>query len=113
MENIIHYTDATAFLSILKNQELWASDAKYLNDYDEINHGKHIFIEEFKLLGDNGSEGSVSDITTIIIEFLSWQSVRHYFLAHEASCVTPHKTRRNSKVTSFRLWAHSCTARYC
>jgi hypothetical protein len=34
-------------------------------------------------------------------------------LAHEAIYVTPHNMRRNSKVTSLRLCAHSCIARYC
>jgi hypothetical protein len=34
-------------------------------------------------------------------------------LAHEANCVTPHRMRRKPRETSFRLWAHSCTARYC
>ncbi len=33
--------------------------------------------------------------------------------AHEAICVTPHKMRRNSRVTSLRLCAHSWMARYC
>jgi glycosyltransferase involved in cell wall biosynthesis len=34
------------------------------------------------------------------------------FEAHEAICVTPHRMRRKSRVTSLRLCAHSCTARY-
>lgn len=33
--------------------------------------------------------------------------------AHEANCVTPQRMRRKPRETSFRLWAHSCTARYC
>jgi hypothetical protein len=33
-------------------------------------------------------------------------------LAHEAICVTPHRMRRKSMVTSLILCAHSCTARY-
>jgi len=88
MRNIIHYTDGPAFLNILKNQELWASDAKYLNDYNEINHGKNIFIKELGLLGDNGLEGSASDITTSIIEFLSWRSVGIISFSQEADLLS-------------------------
>ena len=39
---IYHYTSAEAFLSIIKNCELWLSNHSYLNDSQELIHGLEI-----------------------------------------------------------------------
>lgn len=36
---LFHYTDASAVMSILVNQELWLTDFRYLNDAEEMKNG--------------------------------------------------------------------------
>lgn len=47
MKNIYHYTDAAALASILENEELWATNAYFMNDHQEIKLGKSVIEEEY------------------------------------------------------------------
>jgi hypothetical protein len=37
-----HYTSTAAFISIVRNNELWLSDATFLNDRMEVEHGRQL-----------------------------------------------------------------------
>jgi hypothetical protein len=41
-ETLFHYTSSAALISIITNNELWLSDATFLNDRVEITHGRAI-----------------------------------------------------------------------
>jgi len=41
---LYHYTDASGFLGIVKNHSLWATNALFLNDAEEIKYGISIFL---------------------------------------------------------------------
>ncbi|MED7789453.1 hypothetical protein [Francisella sp. 19X1-34] len=44
-KKLYHYTDLTAFKSILENKSLWMSNPKYLNDSEEFIEGKNKVIK--------------------------------------------------------------------
>lgn len=41
--DVYHYTDTSGFISIMQNQELWASHIAFMNDRFEFLHGKELF----------------------------------------------------------------------
>jgi hypothetical protein len=43
MASLYHYTSGNSLLSILHSQSFWATDIRFLNDYEELNRGLHIF----------------------------------------------------------------------
>lgn len=43
---LFHYTDAYAFLSILKDRQFWATDHRFLNDADEMLIGERLIRQE-------------------------------------------------------------------
>ena len=45
-KDIYHYTDINGFISIMENQELWASHIRFMNDYSEYLYGEKMFIKE-------------------------------------------------------------------
>ncbi|HEY0013239.1 MAG TPA: DUF2971 domain-containing protein [Allosphingosinicella sp.] len=45
---LFHYTSSAALISILRNNELWLSDATFLNDRVEIEHGRKIACERIR-----------------------------------------------------------------
>jgi hypothetical protein len=42
-ERLYHYTSSTAFLSIVKENALWFSDFRYMNDLSELRYGVDLF----------------------------------------------------------------------
>lgn len=49
--DLFHYTDSSALMGILENEELWATDTRFLNDISELQWAKHVFekvIAEFQ-----------------------------------------------------------------
>lgn len=46
--DVYHYTDINGFISIMQNQELWASHIAFMNDKSEYLHGKDLFLNQFK-----------------------------------------------------------------
>lgn len=61
---LYHYTNTAGLLGILKSQTLWASDAEYLNDAEELKYGRREMLdalraEEKRILANGGTiEGS-------------------------------------------------------
>jgi len=45
---LYHYTDAPGLLGILKTRELWATNALYMNDAQEVHHGHNLAREFIK-----------------------------------------------------------------
>ncbi|MBL4763575.1 MAG: DUF2971 domain-containing protein [Gammaproteobacteria bacterium] len=43
MASLYHYTSGYSLLSIIQSQFLWATDIRFLNDYEELNRGLDIF----------------------------------------------------------------------
>lgn len=54
MASLYHYTSGDSLLAILRSQSFWATDIRFLNDYEELNRGLDIF-ESF-------AEGLVEDM---------------------------------------------------
>lgn len=66
--SLFHYTDAHALFTILKKQELWLSDIRYMNDHSEFNHGIDVIkklikkhhgaeaVRKFKWVADTGKD---------------------------------------------------------
>jgi len=52
-ETFFHYTTAEALVPILENDELWLSEATFLNDRNEIRHGETIAMLRLKSLSEN------------------------------------------------------------
>lgn len=46
--SLYHYTDAQAVHSILKNQKIWMTDIRFLNDSQELHDGLKILTEQLK-----------------------------------------------------------------
>ena len=46
--HLYHYTTAGGLKSIIENQEIWATDIFYLNDWMEFHHGKEMFIGQIE-----------------------------------------------------------------
>lgn len=44
-ESIYHYTSASALMNIIKANEFWVTNGKYLNDYTEISYIEEVFKE--------------------------------------------------------------------
>ncbi|WP_417813890.1 DUF2971 domain-containing protein [Thalassospira alkalitolerans] len=40
LDTLYHYTDLKGFQSIIEGKSIWASDIRYLNDYEEVKAGK-------------------------------------------------------------------------
>jgi hypothetical protein len=43
MASLYHYTSGKALLGILQSHYFWATDIRFLNDYEELNRGLDIF----------------------------------------------------------------------
>ncbi|MHA2023598.1 MAG: hypothetical protein ACTSWQ_08040, partial [Candidatus Thorarchaeota archaeon] len=43
-DTLYHYTGATALIGIIKNESVWASDARFLNDWREFEEGLSILV---------------------------------------------------------------------
>ncbi len=48
VSDVYHYTDISGFISIMQNQELWASHIAFMNDKSEYLHGKELFQRQLK-----------------------------------------------------------------
>lgn len=57
--DVYHYTDINGFISIMENQELWASHIAFMNDKSEYLHGKELFQRRIrgKIPSVSGREG--------------------------------------------------------
>lgn len=47
-EKLFHYTSSAALLNIVRSQELWFTDYRYLNDLSELTYGVDLFKEEIE-----------------------------------------------------------------
>lgn len=61
-----HYTDLNGFISIMQNQELWASHISFMNDTSEYLHGKKMFQDELSCRITNGTTQEKALLTEIL-----------------------------------------------
>jgi hypothetical protein len=45
---LYHYTTLDGFVGIIEKQEIWASHVRYMNDSEEVSHGRFLAIEILK-----------------------------------------------------------------
>ena len=62
-KQLFHYTDAAGFLGILETQEIWATDASCLNDWQELIYAKELIAEELERLCEYPSWNRTFKIT--------------------------------------------------
>jgi hypothetical protein len=72
MTSIYHYTSGDSLLGIIKSKNLWATDIRFLNDFEELNKGLKLF-EEFSksftegILEQDDSYDSVCKLIKVLI----------------------------------------------
>lgn len=69
-ESLFHYTSSAAFLSIIKNGELWFSDYRYMNDLSELNYGIELFKRILSERSDAESDNDDSHILFVALKEL-------------------------------------------
>ena len=81
--SIHHYTNIDAVKSIIENQELWLTHARYMNDSDELLHGIHmgfpdwVKLEKEKHLKEKGTLDDFDEdgVTQDYIEAHKWFNI--------------------------------------
>lgn len=53
---LVHYTSASAGLKILQNKEIWMRRVSCMNDFSEVQHGKDLFIDLWKIQKRHSTE---------------------------------------------------------
>ena len=113
MTKLYHYTSGTALHGIVENEELWATDLRFLNDYKELDHGLKLF-EDYslsimeqaikKLGSENNTEGFSYTTTQII------KNIRFH-----ADLLPIHVVSFSKKEDNLRQWMAYCTSEvgYC
>lgn len=61
-ETLYHYTSIDGLMGILRNESIWLTDYQYLNDMEEIEHGKSIVKNAAKALLDSSDDQSKNDL---------------------------------------------------
>lgn len=66
-KSLFHYTSTAALISIVRNNELWLSDATFLNDQLEIDHGRDV---AYKRVRAAASAATRSEVAAMLTEAL-------------------------------------------
>jgi hypothetical protein len=66
-KSFFHYTSTAALISIVRNNELWLSDATFLNDRLEIDHGRDV---AYKRVRAAASAATRSEVVAMLTEAL-------------------------------------------
>jgi hypothetical protein len=78
-DELYHYTNADAALHILESGELWASNALFLNDAEEIEHGIGIYANVVEAVRARGTHSQrtldLFDSSTLHAEMLRQSAV--------------------------------------
>lgn len=76
---IHHYTSSAALISIVSNNELWLSEATYLNDRHEIELGRRLACGRVKAkIGEGGSPEVQSMLERTLANFERWTDPQVY-----------------------------------
>lgn len=110
MTKLYHYTSGNALHGIIENSEFWATDLRFLNDYQELEHGLTLFENHYKEI----SKGLLNKINNAneLCEFmeqivLNIRRNAHYLPIHVISFST--------KKDNLRQWMAYCKTEvgYC
>lgn len=67
IDNLFQYTRNSTLPSLLKSQQIWATEFRYLNDPTEFSHGMIQFIKEFEMfLTKKLKPGSMEELVDLI-----------------------------------------------
>ncbi len=56
---LFHYTDVTGLHGIIESRALWATDARFLNDQSEMDHGRDFILEKIDERASKSSSESI------------------------------------------------------
>lgn len=82
---IYHYTDLNGLMGILQNKGFWLSEAKYLNDKEELYNGRNLTIKLINNLIDKKRYSCFKDILLKTITLLKKNEFKDYYIASFSS----------------------------
>lgn len=77
---IFHYTSAAALISIVRNNELWLSDATFLNDRVEIEHGRKLARVRLEAAVDSEQRDEVRAMLELTLAKFSAQTAPYVYV---------------------------------
>jgi hypothetical protein len=84
---LYHYTDLNGLVGILENKGFWLSEAKYLNDKEELYNGSNLTIELLQTLLKKPRYLSFQDILLKVVTLLKESKFKNYYIASFSSKV--------------------------
>ena len=78
---IYHYATVAGLYGIIEQNAVWASHVRYMNDVEEVVHGKQLAIDTLGKLATKVKFGSFADILRETAEKLSQGILRDHFVA--------------------------------
>ena len=84
-DTLYHYTDLNGLTGILENKGFWLSEAKYLNDKEELYNGCNLAIELIQNLINKKRYSSFKNILSKTISLLNENEFKNYYIASFSS----------------------------
>lgn len=78
---LYHYTTVEGFFGIIRENAVWASDVRYMNDVEEIVHGQKMAIETLNRLAAKNRFGEFRRILSNTAEILASAELPSHFVA--------------------------------
>ena len=110
MAKLYHYTSGSSLHGIIGNSELWATDLRFLNDYQELDHGLTLFEKHYKEI----SKGLLEKLSNAHdFCYLMEQIVLN--IRHNARSLPIHVISFSTKKDNLRQWMAYCQTEvgYC
>ncbi|CEJ13401.1 hypothetical protein BN1110_03717 [bacterium YEK0313] len=93
----VHYTDADAAISIMRNQRFWMRSVRAMNDYSEIHHGRELvesvfpkfkkdFFSAVNACHDGAAESAIKQIEELYVSF---------YMNTYVACISEHDLSEN------------------
>lgn len=84
-DTLYHYTDLNGLLGILTNKGFWLSEAKYLNDKEELYNGRNLTIELIQILLTKSRYSNFKDVLLKTVHLLKESKFNNYYIASFSS----------------------------
>jgi hypothetical protein len=78
---IYHYTSSASLISIVANNELWLSEAIYLNDRHEIEHGRRLACDRLRNRIAAESSAEVTAMLELALSYFASRADPHVYVA--------------------------------
>ncbi|WP_431857582.1 DUF2971 domain-containing protein [Azospirillum sp.] len=78
---IYHYTDLFGFKGIVESKGVWASHIRYMNDAEEVLHGRRLALRVLSWLAQKPEYSSFSDVLKRVIDNINRSNVPDYYIA--------------------------------